>query len=171
MEDRARKLVAAIRGENSGYNRRKPESPNIVGTQFPRQNKRGTALIFHGLTRPPPHSLSQQTTRSPPPRPCAPPTVPCHTSPAHWLSDTKFSATSGRKISIVTAPLVITSHLCPSRQDVQNLIFSLLFSSIKTVAPWFTKLLGVFRPSSCRGRRTEDYCQVLVCIKNHHHRN
>ena len=134
MEGWARKLVAAIRGETEEYNGRN-QSHLITSELSSPDDQRGTELIFHGFSRPPPHSPPQQTTRSPPPRPCAPPTVSRHIPLHTGWSDTKFSATSGRKISIVTAPLVITPHLCFSCQDVRNLIFSLLFSSIKTVEP------------------------------------
>ena len=110
------------------------KSSDQDGINYQLQFRHSQLKIRHVLkvlvTSPP-----QKTTRSPR-NPAPAPHQPFPAIPPPQLSDTKFSATSGRKISIVTAPLVITSHLCFSRQDVRNLIFSLLFSSIKTVGPF-----------------------------------
>ena len=162
MEDRAGRLVAAIREKNEGYSERNRESPNIVGNSTPPQTaKRGVELIFRSFSSPPPHPShpsDHQTLPTPPLRPInrSLPYLPCNPG---W-SDTKFSVTSGRKLAIATAPPAITPRLYPSCQDVQNLLFSLNFSSPK-YHRLHTKLLVGSDDRHAREGGQRDYCQIF----------
>ena len=128
-EDRVGRLVAPSGRRMTGYSERNRESPNYVRNSTPPdRQKRGVELIFHSFSSPPLHPSLHQSTRPSPPRPCAPSTIPCHTSPA-------LSATSGRKLTIEKAPPATTPRLHPSCQNVQNLLVSLNFSSPKYHLP------------------------------------
>ena len=109
-ESRVGRLVAPSGRRMTGYSERNRESPNYVRDSTPpRGQERGVELIFHSFSSPPLHPSLHQSTRPSPPRPCAPSTIPCHTSPA-------LSTTSGRKLTIEQAPPATTPRLYPSCQ-------------------------------------------------------
>ena len=99
------------------------------GTQPPSTDtKRGVELIFRSFSSPPPHPShpsDHQTLPTPPLRPINR-SLPYLPRNPGW-SDTRFSATSGRKLTIATALPATTPRLYPSCQNVQNLLVSLKF--------------------------------------------